>query len=212
MPEIFLPSYEEHLQRISLEGSFASPWASSPYAERLFPIEHDLISKLQVPKVIKPHPSRPKNTTIYIDYSNIDEVVVSKKTPREVEAELEVPNTLPAIISGGNNNRAHLMNDAYKEMVGQPLCQWLDSLPGADASRRINGKVVLYAQKFSTVSYMPSTRCVFPCTTNISWEDGDATTSLIVPCAVEHLTSSPNEYCFIRRFDSRKASIMYSIA
>ncbi|XP_004986877.1 uncharacterized protein LOC101752712 [Setaria italica] len=217
MPKIFLPSHEEHLRRLSLEGSFASSRPPLPDAERLFLIERDLISKLQVPKVIKPHPTRPKRTTICIDCSNIVEsttwlveVAVSKKTTREVEAELELPNALPAIVSGCNNNRVHLTNDAYKKMVGQPLCPWLNSLLGAGASRRMNGEVVLYVQMFSIVSCLPSNRCAFPCTAKISWQHEDGTASLIVPCAVEHLTGNSDDYCFIWRFDSKKSSIMYS--
>jgi hypothetical protein len=35
------------------------------------------------------------------------------------------------------------VNDAYMAMVGQPVCVWLNALLGTDASRRINGEVVL---------------------------------------------------------------------
>lgn len=216
MPNIFLPSHEEHLRRLSLEGSFASSMPPSLDAERLFPVERDLISQLQVPKVIKPCPTRPKCTTIYIECSNIVdstwlvEVAVSKKTTREVEAELELPNALPAIVSGCNNTRVHLINDAYKKMVGQPLCPWLNSLLGIRASRRISGEVVLHVQTFNIVSCLPSTKCVFPWTAKISWQHEDGTASLIVPCAVEHLTGNSDDYCFIWRFDSKKSSIMYS--
>ena len=67
MPESFLPGCEEHLQGLSLEGSSISLWASSQDAGRLFPVERDLISKLQVPKVIRPRPARPVRTIICID-------------------------------------------------------------------------------------------------------------------------------------------------
>ena len=158
MPESFLPGCEEHLQGLSLEGSSISLWASSQDAGRLFPVERDLISKLQVPKVIRPHPARPVRTIICIDCSNIVvdattsvlEVAMSNKTPREVEVELELPDALPAIVAGYNNNRVYLANDAYKAMVGQPICPWLDSLPGAGPSRWINGEVVLSVGEFST--------------------------------------------------------------
>ena len=129
MPESFLPGCEEHLRGLSLEGSLISPWAPSPDTGRLFPVERDLISKLQVPKVIRPHPARPVRTIICIDCSNIVvdattsvlEVAMSNKTPREVEIELELPDALPAIVAGYNNNRVYLANDAYKAMVGQPI-------------------------------------------------------------------------------------------
>ena len=219
MPESFLPGCEEHLQGLSLEGSSISLWASSQDAGRLFPVERDLISKLQVPKVIRTRPARPVRIIICIDCNNIVidattsavEVAMSNKTPREVEVELELPDALPAIVSGCNNNHVYLANDAYKAMVGQPICPWLDSLPGAGPSRWINGEVVLSVGEFSNILHLPSTECAFPCTARISWEREDAKASLTVPCAVERLTSNCNGYCFIWRFDSKKASIMYCI-
>ncbi|CAN6300416.1 unnamed protein product [Urochloa humidicola] len=78
--EIFLPSCEEDFRRLSFKGSsFASPWLPSPAVKQMFPIERDLISKLQVTKVIKPRPTRSKCTTIYIDCSN---TVDSTNLPR----------------------------------------------------------------------------------------------------------------------------------
>uniref|UniRef100_K3XPS0 Uncharacterized protein n=1 Tax=Setaria italica TaxID=4555 RepID=K3XPS0_SETIT len=156
-----------------------------------------------VPKVIEPNPTHSKRTVIYIDCSNIIdstnwsvEMAASKKTPREVEVELELPDALPAIVSSCNKTRVHLTNDAYKKMVGQPLCSWLDFLPGARPSRRINGEVVLYVQTFSTMSCLPSTRCAFPYVAKVSWQHEDTTASLIVPCGVEHLIRNSN-YSFI---------------
>ncbi|CAN6300228.1 unnamed protein product [Urochloa humidicola] len=210
MPEISLPSYEEHLPRLSLEVPFASSWAPLRAPGQLFPIEHDLISKLQVPKVIKPLPTRPKRSIIRIDSTNLPvEIPVSKKTVREVKEEMELPHVLPAIVSGRNNNRVHLTNDAYKEMVEQPVCLWLDSLPGAGTSRRINGEVFLHVRTFDTVSCLPIGRCAFPCTARISWDREDAIALLKVPCAVERLSDNPDDYSFIWRFDSKSASVMY---
>nr|TKW13396.1 hypothetical protein SEVIR_5G098300v2 [Setaria viridis] len=175
MPEIFPPSYEDHLRRLSLKGSFAPSWVSSLDAEQLLVIERDLISKLHVPKVIEPNPTRSKRTVIYIDCNNIIdstnwlvEMAASKKTPREVEVELELPDALPAIVSSCNKTRVHLTNDAYKKMVGQPLCSWLDFLlgPGHHGG------------------------------STVSWQHEDTTASLIVPCGVEHLTGN-SDYSFI---------------
>ncbi|CAN6306145.1 unnamed protein product [Urochloa humidicola] len=85
-------------------------------------------------------------------------------------------------------------------------------MPGATASRRINGEVILYVQTFSIVSCLPSTRCAFPCTAKISWKYEDGTALLTVPCAVEHLNGNSDDYCFIWRFESKRASIMYNLA
>jgi hypothetical protein len=188
------------------------------------PVERDLISKLQVPKVIKPRPARPLWTTICIDSSNIavgggvaypETVSVSNKTAGEVETELELPGALPAVVSGHHNNRVHLVNDAYKAMVGQPVCPWLDSLPGAGASRRINGVVVLDVRTFGPAPRLPNAGSdAFPCTARITWEhgSGSAIASLTVPCTVEHLIGRSGDYRYVWRFDSSRASTIYCIA
>ncbi|XP_062213711.1 uncharacterized protein LOC133914672 [Phragmites australis] len=217
LPEgLLLPRSDEDLLRLSLARSRASPWVPSSNTRRLFPLKRDLLSELQVPKVIAPRPARPLRTTICIDSSNVAgansvaAVALSKKTVREVEAELELADALPAVVSG-RYNRVHLANDAYKAMVGQPVCPWLDSLPGAGASRRINGEVVLNVQTFSPASRLPNAGGAFPCTARISWELDEAITSLTVPCAVERLTGSSGDYHFIWRFDSTRASIIYCL-
>lgn len=226
VPEGLLTSCGERLRRLSLMGSAAapSPWApssSSDGGRRVFPTERDLISKLQVPRVIKPRPARPLWTTVCIDSSIIGAggggaaAAVSKKTAREVELELELPGALPAIVSG-HHNRVYLANEAYKVMVGQPVCPWLDSVPGAGASRRINGVVVLDVRTFGPATCLTDAGSggdAFPCTARISWEhDGDVIASLTVPCGVEHLTGKSGDYHFIWRFDSSRASIIYCIA
>ncbi|OEL28544.1 hypothetical protein BAE44_0010437, partial [Dichanthelium oligosanthes] len=80
-------------------------------------------------------------------------VAMSKKMVRKVDVELELLNALKTIMLGHNNICVHLTNDKYKAMVGQLVCQWLDSLPGTDAYRRINSEVVLDVWRFiSTTS------------------------------------------------------------
>lgn len=238
MPEGLLTGCEERLRRLSLVAgsspAAALPWPAAAAApsssdaattRRVFPVERDLISKLQVPKVIRPRPARPLWTTICIDSSNVAVVgsgpetaaPASNKTAREVEAELELPGALPAVVSG-HRNRVHLVNDAYKAMVGQPVCPWLDALPGAGASRRINGIVALDVRTFGPAPRLPknagSSSDAFPCTARITWEHGggSAIASLTVPCAVEHLAGGSGDYRFIWRFDSSRASIIYCIA
>ncbi|KAF8698412.1 hypothetical protein HU200_035151 [Digitaria exilis] len=219
MPESFLPSCEEHLRRLSLEGSSAAVWVPPPEVRPSFPVERDFISKLQVPKVIRPRAARPLRTSISIDCSNIIDgttsevgVVKSKKTVMEVVAEMELPHALPTIVSGYHNNRVHITNDAYKAMVGQLICPWLDFVPGVGASRRINGDVVLSVRSFNTGPRLANPRSAFPCTARISWEREDATASLTVPCAVEHLAENALDYRFIWKFDRSRASVMYCIA
>jgi hypothetical protein len=94
-------------------------------------------------------------------------------------------------------------------MVGQPLCVCLDALAGADASRWINGEVVLNVQTFSPNSHLPNDGVAFPCTSWISWELDGAIASLIVPCLMERLIGN---YRSIWRFDSTRASTIYCLA
>ena len=100
-------------------------------------------------------------------------------------------------------------------MVGQPVCPWLDSLPSADASRRINRKVVLDVQTFSPTSCLVNARSgTFPSTQGSHGRMAATTcaiTSLIVTCAIEYLTGKSSDYHFIRRFDYIRASIIYCI-
>ncbi|KAL6647935.1 hypothetical protein ACP70R_015372 [Stipagrostis hirtigluma subsp. patula] len=226
MPELlmFPRSDEEHLLRLTPAGYLAAPpWAPpSPAATWFVPTERDLISRLQAPRVIAPRPMRPLRTTICIDSSNIvaggagsTAMAVSRKTAREVEAELERAGAPPAVVSG-RDGRVRLANDAYKAMVGQPVCPWLDAVPGAGASRRINGEVVLSVRPFgaaAAASRPPdAVGGAFPCTARISWERDGAVASLTAPCAVERLDGAAGEYRFIWMFDSSRASIVYCIA
>ena len=48
------------------------------------------------------------------------------KKSEEVEEEVD-SEALPGVISD-SNNKVRLANSAYKKMVGQPKCPWLDSM------------------------------------------------------------------------------------
>ncbi|TVU21230.1 hypothetical protein EJB05_30855, partial [Eragrostis curvula] len=210
---------DDPMVRLSLAVSDNASSSTPPPDARMtaVPMEHNLLSKLKVPTVITPRPARPLRTTICIDSSNIVgdksatvKVVESKKTMQEVEAEVE-HDARPAIVSDCHN-RVLLVNDAYKAMVGQPVCMWLDALPGTGPSRRINGEVVLNVQRFCSASQLSNVGGAFPCTARISWERDGAMASLTVPCAVECLTgNSSDNYHSIWRFDSARASIVYCL-
>ncbi|TVU00892.1 hypothetical protein EJB05_53670, partial [Eragrostis curvula] len=190
---------DDPLVRLSLAVSGSTLSSASPpdAPMRVVPMEPDLFTKLKVPEVVTPRPGRPPRTTISIDSSNnmvgdklaaANGVGVSKKTMKEVAAEVEHDGR-PVIASDGHN-RVLLMNDAYKVMVGQPVCPWLDALPGASASRCINGTVVLNVQTFRLTSRLPNARGAFLCTARISWECDDAMASLTLLCAIERLTAA----------------------
>jgi hypothetical protein len=164
--------------------------------------------------IITPRTTCPLHTTIYIDSSSIAgprsaAVAMSRKMVREVEAMVE-DDMCPAIVSDACDH-VLLVNDAYKAMVGQPVCVWLDTLPGTSVSRQINGDVVLNVQAFSPGSPLPNDSSAFPCTARISWKLDDTIAYLTVPCTVERLISNSNNYHNIGRFDSTRASIIFCL-
>ncbi|CAN7133667.1 unnamed protein product, partial [Brassica rapa subsp. narinosa] len=112
--------------------------------------ERDFLKQLQGPittttaaeasRVITPQPIRPVCSRINVACINplSNPSQISKKSPQEVEEEVE-SDVLPAIISD-SNNKVRLVNSAYKEMMGQPECSWLDSMVKV---KRICGEVVI---------------------------------------------------------------------
>jgi hypothetical protein len=105
-----------------------------------------------------------------------------------VEEELEA-DALPAVVSDWSN-RVRLVNDAYKEMVGQPECSWLRAV--AAASRRISGEVVLAVAEAASLpeSYGPC--------------DGKCA-SVSVPCDVTRMKCESRDYLFVWRFRTSDA-------
>ncbi|KAG2638036.1 hypothetical protein PVAP13_2NG563000 [Panicum virgatum] len=136
--------------------------------ERDVPVERDLLRKLLEPKVVSPPAGRPVCSTIHVECIRRTDATCTDaipKTAAEVEAELEA-DALPAVVSD-SGNRVRLVNDAYKEMVGQPECPWLDAV--AAASRRISGEVVLL---LAEAALLPEPHEVLTCTARIEWEYG----------------------------------------
>ncbi|KAL6657688.1 hypothetical protein ACP70R_005468 [Stipagrostis hirtigluma subsp. patula] len=171
-------------------------------AERDVPVERDLLRKLLEPKVISPRAVRPVCSTIHVESirrGGASCTAVVSKTAAEVEAELEA-DALPAVVSD-SSNRVRLVNDAYKEMVGQPECPWLHAV--AAASRRISGEVVLVAAETAS---LPESHGVFACTARIEWEYDGKCTSISAPCDVIRLQCESRDYLFSWRFRTGDAS------
>ncbi|KAF8664278.1 hypothetical protein HU200_054823 [Digitaria exilis] len=173
--------------------------------ERDVPVERDLLRKLLEPKVISPRAVRPVCSTIYAecirrrrtDASSTAAAAISK-TAAEVEAELE-GEALPAVVSD-SSNRVRLVNDAYKEMVGQPECPWLDAV--AALSRRISGEVVLVVADESS---LPESYDTFTCAAKIEWEYDGKLSSVSAPCDVRRLQCESRDYLFTWRFRTADA-------
>jgi hypothetical protein len=175
----------------------------APTEERDVPVERDLLRKLLEPKVISPRAVRPVCSTIHVERIHrtgaaCAAAVSVSKTAAEVEAELEA-DELPAVVSD-SSNRVRLVNDAYKAMVGQPECPWLDAV--AAASRRISGEVVLGVADDSS---LPESHHMFTCTAKIEWEYDGKLTSISAPCDVSRLLCESRDYLFTWRFRTADA-------
>ncbi|TVU38187.1 hypothetical protein EJB05_11543, partial [Eragrostis curvula] len=177
------------------------------------PVERDLLRKLLEPKVISPRAVRPVGSTIRVESIHLRATdadaaaAVVSKTAAEVEAELEA-DALPAVVSD-SSNRVRLVNDAYKEMVGQPECPWLRAV--AAASRRISGEVVLaVAVDPDQASSLPDSHGFFACTARIEWERGGKCTSVSAPCDVSRLQCESRDYLYTWRFRTSDADASVS--
>ncbi|XP_020584252.1 uncharacterized protein LOC110027246 [Phalaenopsis equestris] len=172
-------------------------------------VERDLLQKLQEPKIITPRPVRPVGSSISV--GPINELVPSSappppKRPAEVEDEVE-SEKLPAVVSD-YKNRVRLANSAYKELVGQPECMWLDSMAyGSDCkgfafrplSRRINGEVMLEFSGDSAAPPPPSLNG-FSCRVKIEWACNGRKSFVDAPCDVCRVYCESKEYLFTWKF------------
>lgn len=171
------------------------------------PEDKDLLKgKISVPNVIAPQPLRPVGSTIRVGCisEELSLAFVADQTSKkaeEVEAKVEA-ETLPAIISD-SNNKVRIVNSAYKEMVGQPECCWLDSMVsrlGRGVSwKRISGEVQL---QFSE-SKVPISSKGFSCWVRIEWGSGGKKNSTNAYCDVIRLRCESKDYVFVWRFHIR---------
>jgi hypothetical protein len=176
-------------------------------------MERDLVRK-----VIAPHPARPVRTTVCVDTSSVTsanpvKLAACRMTVEQVLAEME-RDALPAVMSDPGN-RVLRANDAYKALVGQPVCPWLSSLspPGGagSASRRINGEVVLDVRRFYSTDEpaRASAGGAFSCNSRISWERNGTLTSVAAPCDVMRFDCGSGGCLCVWRFDTTRGSVFY---
>lgn len=171
------------------------------------PEEKDLLLQLQGPSttnVIAPQPVRPVGSSISVGYISEDPsltpAVQVPKKPEEVEEEME-SEVLPAVISD-SNNKVRMANSAYKEMVGQPECSWLDSMVNCDGKlvgsscKRISGEVMLHFAE----SGVPVSSNGFSCWVRIEWGSHGKKSSINAFCDVIRLSCESKDYLFTWRF------------
>jgi|UniRef100_A0A2N9EDV1 hypothetical protein len=175
------------------------------------PEEKDLLQQLQGPitsNVFTPQPIRPVGSSISVGCINEDPSFISavqvRKKPEEVEEEVE-SEVLPAVISD-SNNKIRMANSAYKEMVGQPECLWLDSMVtsdgrlGGSSSKRISGEVMLHLSD----SRVPISSNGFSCWVRIEWGSVGKKSSINAFCDVIRLSCESKDYQFTWRFHTHR--------
>ncbi|KAL6504585.1 hypothetical protein OROHE_023343 [Orobanche hederae] len=131
--------------------------------------ELDLFPETVRPRVISPRPVRPVCSNILVGRISDDlrPQVMAGNEAEEVEVFVEAEK-LPVIVSD-SNNKVRMCNSAYKEMIGQPECGWLDccaAAGGGGACRRIGGEISL---EFSD-SRVQMCMHGFSCRVKIEWE------------------------------------------
>ncbi|KAI4316607.1 hypothetical protein L6164_024573 [Bauhinia variegata] len=167
------------------------------------PEEKDLLKHLQGQNVnvIAPQPIRPVVSSISVGCINEDPTLPppanASKKREEVEKEVEA-EAWPAVISD-SNNKVRMANSAYKEMVGQPECSWLDSMVTSDGRlpcRRISGEVTLNVGD----SVIPNSSNGFQCWVRIEWRTNDNKSSVDTYCDVIRISCESSDYLFAWRF------------
>ncbi|BAT82581.1 hypothetical protein LR48_Vigan07g264100 [Vigna angularis] len=172
------------------------------------PEERDLLQQLQKPvsnNVIQPLPVRPIGSSITVVCIGEDTALPSvPRTPkgsRQVEKEVE-SEALPVVISD-SKHRVRMANSAYKEMVGQPRCPWLESMVNVGAGnlpcKRISGDVALHLCD----SNFPTSANGFSCWVRIEWESELKKCSVNAFCDVMKLACESRDYLFTWRFHTR---------
>ncbi|PWA44535.1 hypothetical protein CTI12_AA527670 [Artemisia annua] len=177
------------------------------------PEEKDFLAQLTKPtsNVISPRPIRLVSSYVTIRAVKDDAVsvhnspVVTKKG-EEVEKELEA-QVLPAFVSD-SKNKVRLVNSAYKEMVGQPECSWLESMVTGDgigvACKSICGEVVLSFSDSDQDSMVSSGG--FSSWVRIEWGVNGKKNSVNAFGEAMRLSCESKDYKFAWRFHTREAS------
>ncbi|CAH8381716.1 unnamed protein product [Eruca vesicaria subsp. sativa] len=165
-------------------------------------IERDFLKQLQEPlttttttttRVISPQAIRPVCSRINVACINplTNPSHIIKKSPQDVEEEFE-SDDVPAIISDANN-RVRLVNSAYKEMMGQPECSWLDSMV---RGKRICGEVMIHLCE----AKIPENNNGFSCWVRIEWGRDGKEEFVHAFCDVMKLECDSKDYVFTWRF------------
>nr|GMD99465.1 translation initiation factor IF-2-like [Ipomoea batatas] len=150
--------------------------------------------------IITPHPVRLIGSTVFVGCIIHSDppapAPASLKTAEDVESEAEAV-ALPVLVSDVNN-KVRLANSAYKEMVGQPECRWLDRLPPFQSPcKRICGEVAI---QFSDSCNLPVSSNRFTCWVRMEWSNNGKKTTVGAFCDAVKLACQSKDYLFQWRF------------
>ncbi|XP_057776553.1 uncharacterized protein LOC130995322 [Salvia miltiorrhiza] len=167
------------------------------------PEELDLLLHLHAPKpsVISPRPVRPVGSSIIVELIEDDpqRPTMAKGAEEAVESE-----AVPAIVSD-SNNKVRMCNSAYKEMVGQPECCWLDCAASGKRGR-IGGEVSLRFVE----SEVQQSMAAFTCSVRIEWETQGKKMCVNASCSAVKLVCQSKDYQFLWRFHNSKSAAAHS--
>ncbi|GAB2250351.1 hypothetical protein Droror1_Dr00013710 [Drosera rotundifolia] len=175
--------------------------------------EKDLQLQLKLPGtssggVISPLPIRLIGSTIRVgcminceDQLHGD-VPEEKKRPEAVEEEMEAEE-LPAVISD-SKNKVRMANSAYKEMVGQPECLWLESMGNDTETKRmrISGEVLIHG--VAEPGLLATAAKGFSCWVRIEWQTKGEKRWIDAYSEVMRLCCDSKDYLFTWRFHTRE--------
>lgn len=185
------------------------------------PEEKDLLQQLLAPtitsattttttNVITPQLIRPVDSSISVESISkepgSDLVVQGPIKAEEIEEEVE-SEALPVVISD-SNNKVRLTNSAYKELVGQPECSWLDSMVSCGGvCKRICGEVKLQLPDSGQYSgHEPISSNGFFCLATIEWGNSGKKSSIRTSCDAVRLYCESRDYLFAWRFHTKEAA------
>ncbi|GLJ45367.1 hypothetical protein SUGI_0954940 [Cryptomeria japonica] len=152
-------------------------------------------------RVIMPQPLRPVGSSVVVECitdTNLQEGLSSKSLSlEEVEEHLE-SKTSPCFISDSQKT-VRWANSAYKQMVGQPECLWLEK-ESSNKVARIQGKVLLLFNL-----QLPQGVSAFSCRVKIQWTNAGDKTSITVPCDVFRINGNASSHSLAWHFDIQAA-------
>ncbi|XP_074265503.1 uncharacterized protein LOC141587939 [Silene latifolia] len=176
--------------------------------------EKDYLSlNLQIPttttrnttsNVISPRPVRPVGSIISIVGpigEDPEAGPIVNKSAEKVEEEVD-KETLPAVISD-RGNKVRMANSAYKELIGQPECPWLNSMVSLGSGSRISGEVMI---RFGAGKPIPGSGNGFSCWVRIEWESEGEKKYVNAFSEVVRLACESKDYVYYWRFHTREVS------